>query len=233
MVESPLGYAYVEISDPGAFRLLGNLYEPVTLAQLQEKNKDIQGDKVAGLLMLLLDMKALSAVNEAGFPVEDDDSVLQQWEFHDLYFHSRSRMGRHNQPSGATYPFIGKIEPSPVLKPLPQGEVIPLYKPDIDSLIKEDVPFTRVVETKKTILDSHLFLCNYAASESYSAVNRLYCKSGLAYLACRNPNHLHDAYPARNYIDALFCSSALFSRAAEQFQAFVPAGDGREAPCAG
>ncbi|YCK33400.1 hypothetical protein ACNF49_04630 [Actinomadura sp. ATCC 39365] len=42
-----------------------------------------------------------------------EPDVLRQWEFHDLLFHSRSRLGRHGEPFGATYPFRGRSRRGP------------------------------------------------------------------------------------------------------------------------
>ncbi|MCA9791348.1 MAG: SagB family peptide dehydrogenase [Candidatus Eremiobacteraeota bacterium] len=44
-------------------------------------------------------------------PEEDEAPHLAVWEFHDLFFHSRSRRGRHRQPMGATRRFAGQLDP--------------------------------------------------------------------------------------------------------------------------
>jgi len=54
--------------------------------------------------------------------VEVEDTTLAQWEFHDLFFHSRSRQGRRDRPFSGTYPFLGQIEPLPAVKPKMTGE---------------------------------------------------------------------------------------------------------------
>ncbi len=87
-------------------------------------------------------------VVEAG---EDDDPALQCWEFHDLLFHSRSRAGRHDAPVGGTYRHAGRLEPPPTLKPAAAGEAIELHRPDLEKLEREDPPFARVVEERRSI----------------------------------------------------------------------------------
>jgi hypothetical protein len=42
-------------------------------------------------------------VKEDGTIPEQANVTLAQWEFHDLLFHTRSRLGRHTNPSGGTY----------------------------------------------------------------------------------------------------------------------------------
>jgi SagB-type dehydrogenase family enzyme len=93
----------------------------------------------------------LSLVGENGQSQEDQNPDLAQWEFHDLLFHTRSRPGRHHNPVGATYRFLGRIEPLPAVKPASPGTVIPLYKPDIPSLMQIDRPFTEIVENRRSI----------------------------------------------------------------------------------
>jgi oxazoline/thiazoline dehydrogenase len=85
----------------------------------------------------------------AAYPEENE--ALAQWDFHDLLFHARSRLGRHNNPYGGTYRFLYKIEPLPVIKPPAEENTINLYRPDMDMLKEEDHPFTLVLEERKSI----------------------------------------------------------------------------------
>ncbi len=57
---------------------------------------------------------------------EDNQLALQQWEFHDLVFHAHHRNGWHRDPKGDQFPFIGKIEPLPAVRPPWPGERIQL-----------------------------------------------------------------------------------------------------------
>ena len=52
--------------------------------------------------------------------------ALAQWEFHDLLYHWHNRPGWHGDTVGATYPFIGEIEPPPAVRPAWRGERIAL-----------------------------------------------------------------------------------------------------------
>ncbi len=56
-------------------------------------------------------------MNPDGKSLEESDKFIPLWEFHDLLFHSRSRLGRHNYPYGGTFQFMDKIEIDPVIKP--------------------------------------------------------------------------------------------------------------------
>jgi SagB-type dehydrogenase family enzyme len=76
---------------------------------------------------------------------------LRSWEFHDLLFHSRSRMGRHDLPIGGTYRFAGQMDPPPALKATRSNECIDLWRPDLERLKREDPPLALVQETRCSV----------------------------------------------------------------------------------
>jgi len=76
---------------------------------------------------------------------------LRQWEFHDLLFHSRSRLGRHNYPYGGTFRFLDALPPLPAVRPPGPARRIALYKPDMQALEAADVSFTRVTEARRSV----------------------------------------------------------------------------------
>ncbi|GAB1823774.1 SagB/ThcOx family dehydrogenase [Herbidospora sp. RD11066] len=90
----------------------------------------------------------LVAAGMAGGDVEDEHPALRAWEFHDLLFHSRSRVGRHDQPVGATFRFTGVTDPEPALKPVPEGPVTELFRPSLDD---PSPPFTTVLEGRRSV----------------------------------------------------------------------------------
>ncbi len=67
------------------------------------------------------------------------------------YFTARSRGGRHDHPAGGTYRFAGRSEPPPLLKKIEKNNSLPLYKPDLKQLEREDPPFARVQEERCSI----------------------------------------------------------------------------------
>jgi SagB-type dehydrogenase family enzyme len=103
------------------------------------------------LLGLLAHAGAACAVNDNGTTAEDADPDLRCWQFHDLLFHARSREGRHDALAGATYPLAGELEPPPALSPETAVDGIDLYRPDLDRLQRQDPPFARVQERRRSI----------------------------------------------------------------------------------
>jgi SagB-type dehydrogenase family enzyme len=148
VVESPLSKAKIILEDWRSAALINELSQPKAISDLTK----IPGisEATAGLFIsFLLATEVLSSVN-TNSSLEQSET-LTQWEFHDLLFHSRSRGGRHSNPIGKTFRFLGQIEPTPVLKAKPSNEIINLYKPNIDSLKQIDRPFTAILEERKSI----------------------------------------------------------------------------------
>jgi SagB-type dehydrogenase family enzyme len=149
VLECPRGHAVVYLHSPAALRLLHALARPCTAAALAEAG----GLDEAGalhFLNLLANAEALAAVEPGRPSPEDADPVLAPWEFHDLLYHSRSRLGRHDNPYGGTFPFKDRFPLLPVIKPETSTEAIPLYRPDLERLRREDVPFTQVLESRSS-----------------------------------------------------------------------------------
>ena len=121
IVESPLGHARVVIHDGRSVALLALLALPHTAAELAAAMHDFDETTVVAFIGLLANAKAVFACAENGRIAEDDSAPLRQWEFHDLLFHSRSRLGRHNYPYGGTYRFLDVLPPLPAVRPPGRG----------------------------------------------------------------------------------------------------------------
>jgi SagB-type dehydrogenase family enzyme len=151
LLESPRGHARVHLSGRAGAAVAG-LLQPVTAAGLAEAT-GLDAEAALALLRLLANANLVVPGEQGDVVPEDQDPVLAQWAFHDMLFHTRSRLGRHSDPYGGTFPFKGKIEALPVVKP-PRGPAIPLFKPDLETLAARDVPFTQVME-KRASLRAH------------------------------------------------------------------------------
>ncbi len=151
VLESPLANAKIVLYDSRVITLLNTLVKPCRLEDLYRAHEDISCVAIALFVRLLLTCQALSQMGEQGCS-EEETSALAQWEFHDLLFHTRSRLGRHANLYGATFRFRDKIAPLPAVKPpLASDEVVRLYAPDIRTLCENDIPFTRVLEQRHSI----------------------------------------------------------------------------------
>ncbi|MFL6236669.1 MAG: dehydrogenase, partial [Thermoanaerobaculia bacterium] len=138
VAESPLAHSYLILHPAGA-PLLTRLAVPLERAGLDADE--------AVWIDLLWEEGFLSTVN-----AEDPDLV--PWEFHDLLFHARSRSGRHRNRYGGTYPFLGVTAPLPAVKAPMSAETVDLHRPEIERLRVEDLPFTRVLEERRSRRES-------------------------------------------------------------------------------
>jgi oxazoline/thiazoline dehydrogenase len=151
VLESPLSLARTVLRGPTGAGFVAQLVQPRSPRELSATVGDVSDDTAEAFVTLLANAGVVAEVDADGALGEEADSALTPWEFHDLLFHSRSRMGRHDNPSGATFPFLDHMPPLPALKPAMSGNVIPLYRPDISDLEHHDLPLTSVLEHRTSI----------------------------------------------------------------------------------
>jgi SagB-type dehydrogenase family enzyme len=150
-VESPLAHAKVILYDGRSAALVGALTAPATAEDLAGRIAGLSSDAVAGVLTLLLRAGLLGEAGASEDCAQDEDPALQTWEFHDLWFHARSRMGRSDAAFGGTYRLAGRLAPPPAQKPAPAGETHELYRPDLARLERDDPPLARVQERRRSV----------------------------------------------------------------------------------
>ncbi|HEY9810227.1 MAG TPA: SagB family peptide dehydrogenase [Halomicronema sp.] len=143
VLECPLSQTKIILLDWRSAALIAKLAEPQTVTELIAGIPDISEEIGKQFIYLLLATQMLS--------FETDEPPLVFWEFHDLLFHSRSRNGRHNYPLGGIFPFKGKIDPLPAVKPLMGDTIIELAKPNLDELKKTDISLTEALEKRSSI----------------------------------------------------------------------------------
>jgi SagB-type dehydrogenase family enzyme len=154
VLESPRSHGKVRLEDPRAAALLLALSRPTMLGALVASVPGVAFDDVEALVGLLVSTGFVVAVHDAGLTEEESTPQLAPWSFHDLLFHARSRLGRHAEPNGKTFPFRDRLAPLPALRPEAAGEareVIALWRPDLDAIAASDPPFSRVLEGRRTI----------------------------------------------------------------------------------
>lgn len=150
-LESPLGRARLELHDPLAAAVAAALAEPRSADELGALFPDLAGEPILGLLVLLQNADALTGGDdpEQPGPGPGESSALW-WEFHDLMFHMRSRLGRHSAPYGGTFRLEGVLPP-PLVRPESPGAVMPLPRPDLVVLRRTDPPFAEVLERRRSV----------------------------------------------------------------------------------
>lgn len=149
VLETPLFGAKAVLHDAGVAGLLAALAVPSTTAELAAKVPALPPECVADILRLLRTARALTTHSDEGTTEEDDNVTLRLWEFHDLLFHSRSRIGRHNNPVGATFRHLGLLPPPPLVKE-PRGEAVTLPVPEAGAG-EERLSLFDAIETRRSI----------------------------------------------------------------------------------
>jgi SagB-type dehydrogenase family enzyme len=146
ILDSPRALGRVVLHSPRALASIAGLATPATAADLASDS----GEPVAwcaALVGLLCAAAVLTVADDTGITAEDREPA-KGWEFHDLVMHERSRPFRSDRPVGATNRF-GESTPEPSAA-RGGGATIALARPDITALSKTDVPFTQVLETRRS-----------------------------------------------------------------------------------
>ena len=150
VLESPLSHGKITLHGWMGAALAGELARARSLSSLCDLIKDIPRETIGLFLGMLLGSGFLSRVDTEELRPRES-LPLSQWDFHDLLFHARSRMGRHANRFGGTYRFHGKIDPLPAVKTPISEPGIDLFKPDMERLEEQDYPFTLVLEHRRSI----------------------------------------------------------------------------------
>ena len=126
VLESPLSLARLRLADPALAAMIAALVPGASTAAVIDQAAD--RPTVTAVLRLLAGAGFAGAATDAGCALDTGD-VLRQWDFADLVFHSRSRLGRHDYPMGGTFRFAEELPPPPVHAPRPWVTTIPLPRP--------------------------------------------------------------------------------------------------------
>ena len=150
VLDSPVTGYRVALHRPAASYVIGALCSATTVVDLAATLR-IPGPVLADILAYLI-ASGMVQIAERGVPArfaEDADPALVPWSHHDLLFHSRSRMSRHNGEPGRAFPKVERLPAAPVTKVPPAGARFPLYRPALASLPTGDPPLTQVIETSR------------------------------------------------------------------------------------
>jgi SagB-type dehydrogenase family enzyme len=151
VLESPLSRVKVLLHCLPALALFMALAKPCLGKELYDRKENMSDEDVNILVSIMINANFIFETDMNGHYWETESSDAAQWEFHDLLFHSRTRLGRHNQGYGGTMRFKERFEPLPALKPPMSDKVVPLGNPNLAAITASDPPFTSVLEQRKSI----------------------------------------------------------------------------------
>ncbi|GCF09910.1 SagB/ThcOx family dehydrogenase [Dictyobacter arantiisoli] len=152
-LESPLAHARIRLEHPVTTQVIYHLGKAITPCELIQAIPEEEKDNLISVLALLVMGNFAAPTTPTGRLHEEEDETLQQWDFHDLLFHSRSRTGRHNNPLGGTYRFLRQLPPQPAIKQAPWPATISLPRPDRERMRSEDPGLEAVMEARASLRD--------------------------------------------------------------------------------
>lgn len=146
VVESPLASYRVTLHQPSAGAFVAALTSLRQVAQAAGVAglPVAAGEALAGLL-------AGTGLLEPAAGADSGDPAL--WDFHDLLFHSRSRAGRHDYPSGGIFahPDQPQLPAVPGAGPREDGPGVDLPVPDWAQVVSRDPAFSEVLEGRRSV----------------------------------------------------------------------------------
>ncbi len=149
-METPHSAATVELYTPEIQQYLGALAGGRTIGELGT-HAPLPALTLHTFLELLLQGRFIESDMTGG---AGSESVAQaHWEFHDLLFHSRSRLGRHSNGYGGSYPHKDRFAPPPAARPTDGAVVIPLPRPDLHEVAQHDLTLGAALEQRQSVRD--------------------------------------------------------------------------------
>ncbi|CAL9613451.1 hypothetical protein SUDANB95_05645 [Actinosynnema sp. ALI-1.44] len=142
--ESPLSHHRVVLHRPQAAAVLAALARPTTVAEAARR----VGLPVAlvGEVVAYLVGAGMAVLADDGAFAEDRDPALRGWSPYELMFHTRGRLGRHDEPSGATFRHVDTTPAPPATKPAPEGKTFRLPRPGAEPAMT----LVEAIETRRS-----------------------------------------------------------------------------------
>lgn len=146
LLESPLNRKQFPVRGASLLRVLEALSRPVRLESLLAAAGESEREVLRTFLATCEEAKLLTRVRDDGL-TEEQVGPLGYWEFHDLLFHTSSRMGRNRRPVGGTYRLKDRLPPEPAFHPENGAESLALPKPGPG---KTEMSWTQVLEGRRS-----------------------------------------------------------------------------------
>lgn len=150
VIESPLARSIVNVHDPDSLKLWAT-FGTASSARCAAESCGLCLDEAIAIVGLLRSAKAIVDVGNDERPDEEQRLPLLTWDFHDLLFHTRSRVGRHNRPTGGTFRFAGEVPPLPLSSEPRDAPTIPLASARAESLRPDVTLVSSVIEQRRSI----------------------------------------------------------------------------------
>ncbi|HKD82623.1 MAG TPA: SagB family peptide dehydrogenase [Candidatus Angelobacter sp.] len=133
VIESALNNRQFPLRSASVIRIIAALARPTQLESLLSSVRAEEREILCSFLNGCNQAQLLTRVGEDGV-TEEDAGPLGYWEFHDLVFHTASRLGRNRRPIGGTYRLKDRLAQESPLGCDEVDDQIALPKPGVDVL---------------------------------------------------------------------------------------------------
>ena len=147
VAESLLNGNVLDLSTPTSWTLFFSFMWPTRPASLLSAAEAEKAAAIRRFIGHCHRNELLVRVGETGAPEEDAGLIL--WEPHNLYFHTRSRRGKHDNPVGATWFLEEMVPPVPTVKLRRPSRRVSLARPA--EPLDDDVGLTEVLESRRSL----------------------------------------------------------------------------------
>lgn len=156
IVEASHCAAQLRLNDARYMAVLFFLTNLKSKEEIFSEFSHLDSSSLQNFLEALYSIGILDCADKAGILSEDVNPELMQWEFHDLLFHSYSRMGHRLGGFGGTYRFENRVAYTPALKVFPSEKIVKLIKPESPrfGIGLDGIDFFDVIESRRTRYES-------------------------------------------------------------------------------
>jgi SagB-type dehydrogenase family enzyme len=155
IIRSPDSDCFIKVRDKEIVALMFELSKPVDVAEMIS----LAASKVhiPSVFGVLARANIIFPCDVDGNTLDETDEERCQWAFHDLVFHSMSRMGRTEKAIGGTFRFKGILPSPPAVKENPWTKTaIPLPQANLATLAQHDIPLTAAIERRSSIRNHNI-----------------------------------------------------------------------------
>lgn len=153
LIESCTTRWSVAIHEPSLTAVVGAVSRADRASEIVQSCPQIDPYTAEECLRFMLGVGAVTRLRGHEEPEDERIPEFAQREFHDVLMHAESRIGLSSHTLGGVFPFIGMFKPMNAVKERMSDSVIPLHRPDLDAIIRDDVPLASVMEHRRSIRD--------------------------------------------------------------------------------
>jgi SagB-type dehydrogenase family enzyme len=150
LVESLAGGARLSIRRTELAAVLATLHEPAKEAEVAGRVPALPIPVLGACLRVMRVGAVIGRVCADGLLPEDREPDLAMREPQDLFLHNRSRLGLTPDAIGGTFRHAGVLPPLPAVRPAVDGRPVPLSRPDLERLMRTDMPVAAAMERRRS-----------------------------------------------------------------------------------